>query len=127
MIIKKPTLTAVFGIIGGFSWTIAYLLRETAINNIEQVNFILGVMPNIAAAWFFIWMAENIFERSNKEFTLKASAIASGVIFILGLISEVIHDLFLDSPFDIFDMIATTCAIIVYLSVFYFRKNKITS
>ena len=58
MIIKKPTLTAVWG---GFSWTIAYLLRETAINNIEQVNFILGVMPNIAATWFFIWMAEKYF------------------------------------------------------------------
>ncbi|NLZ33580.1 hypothetical protein [Clostridium isatidis] len=121
---KKLSLTTVFGLIGALSWGLTVLLRGTSLNNIELIQFILGMMPNISAAWFFIWMGERLFEKSKKEFNFKACLLTSGTIFLLGLISEIIHDLFLDSPFDIVDIIATACAIIMYLAIFYISKKR---
>lgn len=120
---KKLNTTAKFGIIGGFSWTLTLLLRGTSINNIEIVNFILGIMPNISAAWFFIWIGETILNKSNKFFDLKSSIITSGLIFLFSIISEIVHDLFLNSPFDIYDILATILAIVLYLVTFYFSKD----
>lgn len=65
---KKLSLTTVFGLIGALSWGLTVLLRGTSLNNIELIQFILGMMPNISAAWFFIWMGERFFEKSKKEF-----------------------------------------------------------
>ena len=70
---KKYTVTSVFGIIGIISWAITILLRETYLVNIDIINFKLGVMPNISAAWFFIWMVEIIYEKIKKDFTFKIS------------------------------------------------------
>lgn len=63
---KKLSLTTVFGLIGALSWGLTVLLRGTSLNNIELIQFILGMMPNISAAWFFIWMGERLFEKSKK-------------------------------------------------------------
>jgi len=98
-------------------------LREIATSNIYIVNFILGIMPNISATWFFIWAGESILNKLNKDFTLKASVITSGLIFLFSIISEIIHHLFLNSPFDIYDIVATILAIVFYLIIFYINKN----
>ena len=112
---NKKTTTYFFGIIGIITWSITIFLREQSINN-SIINFILGIMPNISATWFFIWMA---------EFTIKRAIFSSSIIFILALVSEIIHDIYLESPFDINDIIATILSIILYLIVFYFKKNTI--
>ena len=122
---KKYTVTSVFGIIGIISWAITILLRETSLVNIDIINFKLGVMPNISAAWFFIWMVEIIYEKIKKDFTFKISIKVSGIIFLMAVLSEVVHDMFLNSPFDIFDIMATILAIALYLIVLYvFERNK---
>ncbi|MBC5996522.1 hypothetical protein EAI30_05395 [Romboutsia ilealis] len=122
---KKYTVTSVFGIIGIISWAITILLRETYLVNIDIINFKLGVMPNISAAWFFIWMVEIIYEKIKKDFTFKISIKVSGIIFLMAVLSEVVHDMFLNSPFDIFDIMATILAIALYLIVLYvFERNK---
>lgn len=121
---KKFNTTAMFGILGILSWTLTILLRDTTVNSIEIFNFILGIMPNISAAYFFIWVGKIVAERLNKNFTLKISMIISGLIFFFAIISEIIHDLFLNSPFDIYDIIATISAITLYLITFYITKNR---
>lgn len=122
---KKYTVTSVFGIIGIISWAITILLRETNLINIDIINFKLGVMPNIGAEWFFIWMVEIIYEKIKKDFTFKIAIKVSGVIFLMAVLSEVVHDMFLNSPFDIFDIIATILAITFYLIILYiFERNK---
>lgn len=121
---KKHTITSVFGIIGILSWTITIFLREISIDN-TSINFLLGVMPNLSAAWAFIWLGEIIVNKKNINFNFKIASAISVLIFLLSIISEVIHDLFLNSSFDIYDLISTVISIIMYLTLLYFNKNHI--
>ena len=121
---NKKTTTYYFGIIGIITWSITIFLREQSINN-SIINFILGIMPNISATWFFIWMDEFTLNIKKLNFTIKRAIFSSSIIFILALVSEIIHDIYLESPFDINDIIATILSIILYLIVFYFKKNTI--
>ncbi len=124
---NKHTITSVFGIIGVLSWSLTILLREVTLNGIDTITFILGIMPNISACWFFIWLGEIIVNKMNDDFTFKVASIISGVIFLLAIISELIHDIFLNSHFDINDIIATILAITLYLIIFYITKYKVKS
>ena len=121
---NKKTTTYFLGIIGIITWSITIFLREQSINN-SIINFILGIMPNISATWFFIWMDEFTLNIKKLNFTIKRAIFSSSIIFILALVSEIIHDIYLESPFDINDIIATILSIILYLIVFYFKKNTI--
>ena len=121
---KKHTITSIFGIIGILSWTITIFLREISIDN-TSINFLLGVMPNLSAAWAFIWLGEIIVNKKNIDFNFKIASAISVLIFLLSIISEVIHDLFLNSSFDIYDLISTVISIIMYLTLLYFNKNHI--
>ena len=122
---KKYTITYVFGIIGALSWSGTVLLREMLLSDSSVLNFILGIMPNISASWFFIWIGEKLINKVKRDFTFKVASIVSGVIFLFALISEIIHEMFLNSPFDANDIIATIVAIIFYLTLFYVSKHKI--
>ena len=113
---KKYTITHVFGIIGVLSWSGTVLLREMLLSDIGVLNFILGIMPNISASWVFMWIGEKLINKESRDFTFKAASIVSGVIFLFALISEIIHEMFLNSPFDANDIIATIVAIIFYLT-----------
>ena len=114
---KKFTTTYIMGIIGIIIWMITILLRAMPLSSINSIGFILGIMPNISATWLFIWIAEVICEKVSKVFTFKISIITCSSILVLAFISEIVHDLFLNSPFDIYDIIATVFAGIVYLII----------
>ena len=124
---KKITITLVFGLIGVILWNVTNILRTTSLINIDILRFILGIMPNIAACWVFIWVGELIITKINNNYNLIFASIVSGIVFLLAIISEFIHDKFLNSPFDINDIIATILAIAVYLVSFYFYKSKSNS
>lgn len=124
---KKITITLVFGLIGVILWNVTNILRTTSLINIDILRFILGIMPNIAACWVFIWVGELIITKINNNYNSIFASIVSGVVFLLAIISEFIHDKFLNSPFDIDDIIATILAIAVYLVSFYFYKQKSNS
>ena len=121
---KKYNITSILGIIGMVTWTITIFLRELSLTNIN-ISFILGIMPNISATWLFIWMGEIIVNRKNIHFNFKVASITSGLIFLFAIISEIIHDIFLNSSFDIYDIIATLVSIIIYLVFFYFTENTL--
>lgn len=124
---KKITITLVFGLIGVILWNVTNILRTTSLINIDILRFILGIMPNIAACWVFIWVGELIITKINNNYNLIFASVVSGIVFLLAIISEFIHDKFLNSPFDINDIIATILAIAVYLVSFYFYKPKSNS
>ena len=124
---KKITITLVFGLIGVILWNVTNILRTTSLINIDILRFILGIMPNIAACWVFIWVGELIITKINNNYNSIFASIVSGVVFLLAIISEFIHDKFLNSPFDINDIIATILAIAVYLVSFYFYKQRSNS
>lgn len=56
---------------------------------------------------------------------MKRAIFSSGTVFVLALISEIIHDIYLNSPFDINDIVATIISIVLYLIVFCLKKNTI--
>lgn len=118
---KKYTITTVFGVIGILSWLLTLLLRERSWNGMEIMQFLLGVMPNISACWLLLWFGENSVMKKGKMFTFKVATTLSVVIFLLAVVSEMVHDVFLNSPFDKNDIIATMLAVVVYLtSMFVF-------
>lgn len=118
---KKYTITTVFGVIGILSWLLTLLLRERSWNGMEIMQFLLGVMPNISACWLLLWFGENSVMKKGKMFTFKVATTLSVVIFLLAVVSEMVHDVFLNSPFDKNDIIATILAVVVYLtSMFVF-------
>lgn len=124
---KKITITLVFGLIGVILWNVTNILRTTSLINNDILRFILGIMPNIAACWVFIWVGELIITKINNNYNLIFASVVSGIVFLLAIISEFIHDKFLNSPFYINDIIATILAIAVYLVSFYFYKPKSNS
>ncbi len=113
--IKKYTVTSVFGISGMISWVLTIFLREMSWNGMEKMQFILGIMPNISACWLFIWFGETVVNKRNHVYTFKDASMLSGVLFFLAVISEIVHDTFLNSPFDRNDIIASIVAIMFYL------------
>ena len=121
----KFTTTYIIGVICIVTWALTIFLRGTQLSTVNSIAFILGVMPNISATWLFIWIAEFICEKLSKVFTFKISIISCGAILILAFISEIVHDLFLNSPFDVNDMIATICAIAVYFIVIKVTTSKV--
>lgn len=122
---KKLTFTAILGLIANILWLSTLFLRNVPNNN-DFIVFILGIMPNITAPFVFLWFAEYITNSAKKDFSFKIASISSVSIFVLGLISEIIHDKFLNSPFDINDIIATIVVLIIYLIFTYLvdKKNK---
>ena len=124
---KKNTITSLLGEIGIFTWCLTIFLRTTPLNDIKFVNFILGIMPNISATWFFIWMGETLITRANKVFDFKTSILTSLTVGCLALISEIIHHYFLNSPFDIYDIFATLCSILLYILIFYMKQVKVNT
>ena len=121
---SKRTPTCFLGALGAVAWSITILLREQSINNLF-LNFVLGIMPNISATWVFICIAEIIYNSKKYKFTNERAIFSSILVFIFALLSEIIHELYLNSPFDNNDIIATIVAILIYLIVFYFKKNTV--
>lgn len=120
---RKYTITSILGIIGIISWTMTIFLREQSIKN-ECLNFILGIMPNISATWFFIAAGEYIISSKNINFNFNKAKSTSLMVLLFAVASEIIHHLFLNSTFDIYDIIATIISIIIYLIIFYYNKSK---
>ena len=120
---RKYTITSILGIIGIISWTMTIFLREQSIKN-ECLNFILGIMPNISATWFFIAAGEYIISSKNINFNFNKAKSTSLMVLLFAVASEIIHHLILNSTFDIYDNIATIISIIIYLIIFYYNKSK---
>lgn len=115
---KKVNYSKVLGVLGIAIWGLTILLRERAIVTIPVIGFLLGVAPNCGAVWFFAGIFQEIYPSLfKKACTFKTTILILVGIFILGVGSEIVHDLFLNSPFDIFDIIATVVASVVYVIV----------
>lgn len=123
---KSLLTTKALGVIGAILWAATIILRETTLNSIGILNFILGITPNIGAAWLFAFLIENAYSSLLKrKFTIKAAVATSIAIWVLSLGSETIHDLFLNSPFDINDIIATSFALMIFFINFYLRGKEL--
>ena len=115
----------ILGYLGGLLWVAAILLRQMEINGETAYLLILGSLPNLGAAWvsgmFFKWL---VLFGLKKPYTMKFhGAVCSGVL-LLALLSEFIHDGFLNAPFDVQDIWVTIGALMVFYLAPVVTKDK---
>ena len=112
---KKFKLTDILGIIGSLIWVLAVYGRYSSLMTNESINFIIGIAPNLGALWFFAFLIESLYTSFfKKEYTFKLTIITLVGLCVLAITSEIIHDLFLGSPFDTYDIIATLISATIY-------------
>lgn len=101
----------ILGYIGMAIWLAVIFLRNYHLSSNSVYIFILCVLPNWGAAWvatsFGNWIVQFLLK---IEVTIKKYMFICIGVFALALTSEIIHDLFLNSPFDLYDMIVTAIA-----------------
>ena len=111
----KIPIVNLFAFTGMFIWSLTIVLRETSLINNQTMQFLLGVAPNLGSVWvlpLIIKKSYPIFMK--KPYNNKYNIVALILIFIAVLSSEIVHDLFLNSPFDVNDIVATVIALIIF-------------
>jgi len=124
---KKPKFGSIeaLGIAGMAIWTAVILLRKLNLSENAFYIFTLGILPNLGAAWamtmFGKWAIELVLRR---KYTLQKHLVLCLVIIVLAMGSESIHDSFLNSPYDRYDILLTTVAQLIMLSLPIALKDK---
>lgn len=107
----------ILGYIGLIIWVAVIFLRKYSLSDNNVYLFFLGILPNLGAAWiatmFGKWMVIFVWKRS---FTVKIHLFICIGLFALAFGSEIIHDLFLNSSFDAYDILIT---MIAQISIFF--------
>ena len=115
----------ILGYIGGLIWIAVILLRELSLSNNSIYKFFLGILPNLGAAWvmtmFGKWILLFVFK---QDYSIKKHCMICFGIVIFAFASELIHDSFLNSPFDIYDMMITIIAQLIVFFVPIVTKDK---
>lgn len=115
----------VLAYIGTFIWVMVMFLRGSnlSFNNVSLL--LLGILPNLGAAWlatlFGKWIVIYILK---QDITIKMHLFICIGVFVLAFASEIMHDLFLNSPFDIYDVIITAIAQLAMFFVPILTKDK---
>lgn len=115
----------VLAYIGTFIWVMVMFLRGSnlSFNNVSLL--LLGILPNLGAAWlatlFGKWIVIYILK---QDITIKMHLFICIGVFVLAFASEIVHDLFLNSPFDIYDVIITAIAQLAMFFVPILTKDK---
>ncbi|MBI9011413.1 MAG: hypothetical protein JEZ08_04225 [Clostridiales bacterium] len=112
---KKPFKKVyVLGLVGAILWSMTVLLRDTSIVNNSIIKQILFVTPNIGASLVVFYLIDKYYSViTKKDYTLKMSLITLGMILFLAIGSEIYHDLFLNAPYDIADILATVITVVI--------------
>lgn len=120
---KDLSIFNMLGLLGSALWTLTIFLREAEIAPGGTVSFLMGVAPNFSVGLLIpaliIIGYPSVFKRnlSLRPFILLLMG-SYAIIFA----SEVIHDVFLGSTFDVLDMAATLIGFAIM--VLAFRSSK---
>lgn len=115
----------VMGYIGIIVWVGIVFLRQYSLSDNSVYLFFRGILPNLGAAWaatmFGKWIVIFIWKRS---LSVKMHLFICIGVFTLALGSEIIHHLFLNSPFDKYDILITLIAQIGIFFIPILTKDK---
>ena len=115
----------ILALIGMLVWTAAIFLRETSLMEYSFIRRLFWVAPNFGVVWAGVGFTYILYPRiRQKEFETKNTFPLVGIILVLLFVSEIIHHFFLDSPFDIWDMVASIIAAIIIIAIYIFKKHK---
>lgn len=115
----------ILGYAGIFLWLAVIFLRSIHLSDNAIYLLILGILPNAGAAWgvtmFGKWV---IIFGCKQNYNLKKHLILCTGIVILAFVSEMVHHLFLNSPFDWRDMAVTILAQLIVIVLPIMTKDK---
>lgn len=99
-------------LIGVLLWAATVFLRETSLIHVPIIRSLLGVAPNFGAVWgaFGLTYTTVFPVILKRKFDFRYSVPLLVLIVSLLLVSEIIHDVFLNSPFDGWDMVTSLVA-----------------
>ncbi|WP_414470163.1 hypothetical protein [Methanobacterium sp. ACI-7] len=107
--------------LGYFLWIITYLIRPIALILSNSINLIIGILPNFGVALSFPYLIAFICEQSKYRLHIDKIFYFSIVFgFILLVIIEILHQMFMNSPFDLNDLIASVFAFIIAGMTYWF-------
>lgn len=119
----KITLIDVLGLIGALLWTLAIFLRGTVLIQNEIISFLLGIAPNFGVGLLLPMLTMRYYPiLLKKDITFKKFILILIAIFLLLFVSEVVHDKFLNSRVDFYDMIASLIAFGVMILSYKYKK-----
>ena len=114
----------IFGYLGLLIWVVVIFIRGYDFSDNDLFLFLRGILPNLGAAWaatmFGKWIITTM---GQKKVTIKSYLLLCVGIFLLALGSEVVHDIFFNSPFDIYDIFITILAQTCIFIVLVFTKD----
>jgi hypothetical protein len=111
------------GLSGVILWVALIFLREMPIVHHPSANIWLGIAPNFGVALLLPMLLANYYPVVFKRrFTRQIFLDGLAVIFTVLLLSEVVHDIFLNSGFDIWDLAASLVALVIM--VLFARKRN---
>jgi hypothetical protein len=97
----KPGIVEILGYIGLGIWVAVVFLRGYGLLNNDLYLFFLGILPNLGAAWLVTMIGKWLVVLNWKQdYSIKKHLMICIGVVVLALTSEIIHDLFLESPFD---------------------------
>jgi len=115
----------VMGYIGIIIWVAIVFLREYSLSDNHVYLFFLGILPNLGAAWtatmFGKWIVIFVWKQS---LTVRIHLLLCIGVFTLAFGSEIIHHLFMNSPFDKYDILITIFAQIFIFFIPILSKDK---
>ena len=115
----------ILALTGAVIWSATIFLRDTSLMDNAVLRRILWVTPNFGVVWLGAGLTFTIFPYVFKrEFNPKHTIPLVGGIFAVLILSEIVHHIFLDSAFDIWDMAASAAASLVIIVIHIFRKSK---
>lgn len=116
------------GYLGILIWVSVIVLRGLHLSTNATYQFFLGILPNVGAAWLMTMLGKwfILFVLKQRLTIAKHVLLCTGV-FILALASEIFHDLFLNSPFDPYDILVTAVAQLLILLLPILTKDKYLS
>ena len=115
----------ILGYIGGLIWVAVILLRGISFSDNSIYLFLVGILPNLGAAWAITMLGKWIvLFICKQDYGIKKHCIVCFGVIILAFASELVHDSLLNSPFDIYDMAITIIAQLIILLVPIITKDK---
>jgi mannose/fructose/N-acetylgalactosamine-specific phosphotransferase system component IIC len=121
---KSLALFNLLGFLGVILWVLVIFLRETPVAHDPCLNICLGIAPNFGVALLLPMLLANYYPVIFKRgFSWKVFRNGLAIIFAALLLSEVVHDRFLNSRFDIWDLAASLVALAIMALVA--RKTKL--
>ena len=111
---KSLALFNLLGFLGVILWVWVIFLRETPIVHHPSANIWLGIASNFGVALLPPMLLANYYPVVFKRGLTRQSFLNGlAVIFTALLLSEVVHDIFLNSRFDIWDLAASLVALVI--------------